>query len=106
MNEITVTELKALMDSNQTPIMIDVREAFEREVSHIGGFHIPLQSLPTEIYTLNLPEDTEIVVYCRSGARSANATAFLLQLGYSRAKNMKGGMKAWKTEIDPNIEVA
>jgi len=106
MNEITVTDLKALMDAGKTPVLIDVREHSEREVSNIGGFHVPLQTLPTEIYNLNLPEDTEIVVYCRSGARSANATAYLLQIGYFNAKNMKGGMKGWKADIDPSIEVA
>ncbi len=106
MQEITVLELKRKLDENQEVVLVDVRELEERVVSHIGGFHIPLSNLPSKIWDLEEYKEAEIVVYCRSGARSANAVAFFLQMGYQNVSNLKGGMKAWKNEVDNSIEVA
>ncbi len=106
MQEITVFELKRKLDEQQNVVLVDVREPEERAVSHIGGFHIPLSNLPSKIWDLEEYKNTEIVVYCRSGARSANAVAYFMQMGFTKVANLKGGMKAWKSEIDNTIEVA
>lgn len=106
MNEITVTELKAKLDLGETPILIDVREEYERETSNIGGIHLPLANLPTAITDLEKYKDQVVVVYCRSGGRSASACGFLLSAGFQHVFNMKGGMKEWKNTIDNTITVA
>jgi adenylyltransferase/sulfurtransferase len=106
MQEITVLELKRKLDEQQPVVLVDVREPEERAVSHIGGYHIPLANLPSQIWDLEEYKESEIVVYCRSGARSANAVGYMLQMGFKKVYNLKGGMKAWKNEVDNSIEVA
>lgn len=106
MQEVTVFELKRKLDEKKDVVLIDVREPEERAVSHIGGIHIPLANLPSKIWEIEEYKASEIIVYCRSGARSANAVAYLMQMGFTNVSNLKGGMKAWKNEIDNTIEVA
>lgn len=74
--------------------LIDVRETHEHEAGHIAGSRlIELADLPTQAQTIdrNLP----VILYCRSGGRSAMATAALSQAGYD-AHNMLGGMLDWQ----------
>ncbi len=105
MKEITVQQLKdKLTDKGENFILIDVREDFEYMVSNNGGEHIPLSSLQSRVHTLD--HDAEYAIICRSGARSANACAFLAHEGFEHVYNVKGGMKAWASEIDPSITVA
>ena len=105
MKEITVQQLKEkLADESEGFVLIDVREDFEYMVSNNGGEHIPLSNLQSRVHTLN--EDTEYAIICRSGARSANACAFLAHEGFEHVYNVKGGMKAWAAEIDPSMTVA
>jgi rhodanese-related sulfurtransferase len=74
-------------------VLLDVRESEEWQAGHIeGAVHIPLGQLPTRLG--ELPPDGEIVVVCRSGARSAQAVAWLNQNG-ADAVNLGGGMGAW-----------
>src|SRR5579863_4838807 len=73
--------------------LIDVRQRHEHEAGHIaGGRLIELADLPTEASTID--RDQPVIVYCRSGARSAMASAALRQAGYD-AHNMAGGMLEW-----------
>jgi len=73
--------------------VIDVRMAFEHEAGHIPGTRlIELSELP--VHAASIDRDTPVILYCRSGARSAMATEALLQAGYD-AHNMAGGMLAW-----------
>jgi sulfur-carrier protein adenylyltransferase/sulfurtransferase len=100
--EISVDELKAKRDRGERFTLVDVREPREWEVSDISGsLKIPLGRLSQSLDQLS-PED-EIVVYCRSGARSANAVQFLAGRGYSRAKNLVGGINRWAERIDPSL---
>ena len=62
-------------------------------VSNNGGEHIPLSSLQSRVHTLDANQ--EIAIICRSGARSANACAFLQHEGFENVYNVKGGMKTW-----------
>jgi rhodanese-related sulfurtransferase len=74
--------------------LIDVRQADEHEAGHIAGSRlIELADLPTEVDTID--RDRPVILYCRSGARSAMATEALLQAGYD-AHNMSGGMLEWE----------
>jgi rhodanese-related sulfurtransferase len=73
--------------------LLDVREPDEWQAGHIeGAVHIPLGELPSRL--AEVPDDGELVVVCRSGARSAQAVAWLAQNGYE-ALNLRGGMGAW-----------
>ncbi len=105
MKEITVQELKEKLDQKaENFLLIDVREDFEYMVSNNGGEHIPLSTLQSRLHTLDA--DKEIAIICRSGARSANACAFLQHEGFENVYNVKGGMKTWASEIDPSMTVA
>ncbi len=103
--EITPSELKARMDDDDTPVLVDVREHWEREIADLpdaGQRRIPLAELMTRHDELE-PE-TEIVLYCRSGVRSDNAAQFLRHLGFKNVWNLVGGVLAWRLEVDPSLE--
>ncbi|HEX6972933.1 MAG TPA: molybdopterin-synthase adenylyltransferase MoeB [Vicinamibacterales bacterium] len=99
--DMTVTELKARQDQGTAPTLIDVREPHEVEICSIpGATYIPLAQLPSRLGEFN-PAD-EIIVSCRSGGRSAKAVAFMKAQGFTRARNLAGGVLAWVSEIDPS----
>ena len=102
--EITVTELKELLDTNADIQLIDVREPGEFEDANLGGELIPLATLPNAVSKIS--KDKKVVVHCRSGKRSENAIKFLeSNFGYTNLYNLKGGILAWKDEIDDTLEV-
>jgi rhodanese-related sulfurtransferase len=96
MEDITVHQLKEKMDNNEDFFLLDVREHHEADAFNIGAKVIPLGSLPFALDELSEYKNKEIVVHCRSGARSANAKSFLLQNGFSNVGNLLGGMLAWQ----------
>ena len=94
MDSITTTELRALLAGNFTGVLIDVREPDEHAIAHIEGARlIPLKTLPD--WFGQLPTDREIYVHCKSGMRSAKAVGMLLERGFTRVKNVTGGIDAW-----------
>jgi adenylyltransferase/sulfurtransferase len=100
--DMTVGELKARMDAGQTPIVIDVREPYEVAICRIPGtMLVPMAQLPSKLADLDPAE--EIVVHCRSGARSAQAVAMMRARGFARARNLAGGILAWIDQVDPNL---
>ncbi len=101
MKEISVKELKAMMDSGEDFQLIDVREPNEFEVANLGGELIPLASVP--LNADKFAKDKKVVVHCRSGKRSANAVMFMEQQGFDNLYNLAGGILAWSDEIDPTI---
>ncbi len=101
--EITVQELKALMDAGQTPFILDVREEQEYAIAHLDGTLIPLGQLSDRIGELEDHKDALIVVHCRSGPRSTQAVQYLRSLGFEQATNLRGGVLAWSREIDPSM---
>ncbi|WP_457621467.1 rhodanese-like domain-containing protein [Persephonella sp.] len=79
--------------------ILDVRTPQEYKEGHIPDSNlIPLDSLPNQID--KIPRDKKIIVYCRSGMRSASASRFLSSLGYD-VYNIAGGINAWKKERLP-----
>ena len=97
MESITTTELRALLAGNFDGLLIDVREPDEYAVAHIDGSRlIPLKTLPDEL--ASLPTDRGILVHCKAGGRSAKAVQLLLDQGFTRVKNVAGGMDAWLAE--------
>ena len=101
--EITVQELKALIDAGETPFILDVRAPHEYEIANLNGTLIPLQELQERLDELEEHRGATVVVHCRSGGRSAQAVQFLRAMGYDQATNLKGGTLAWSKEIDPSM---
>jgi len=99
--EIQVAELKRRLDAGEDIFILDVREPHEYQICNVGGHLIPLGDLPKRIHELD--SSREIVVHCKSGARSAKAVDFLRQSGFKRASNLTGGILAWADKIDPSI---
>jgi len=98
--QVTVEELKAMQERGEGPALLDVREAHEYPLADLpGAIKIPLGTLPRSLE--RVPKDRDLVVYCRSGARSGNAVQFLRQKGYEKAVNLAGGINAWAERIDP-----
>lgn len=101
MEDITVQELHTRMQAGEKINLIDVREPHEYEEFNIGATLIPLGDLPARYQELNALKNEEIIVHCRSGARSGNAKLFLSDLGFENVRNLLGGMLAWKDQY-PN----
>ncbi len=98
--EITVEELKAKFDRGDDFVLVDVREPHEVQICKIeGAILIPLGEVPRRYAELDATKD--LVVHCRSGARSGKAVAFLRDHGYPKAQNLTGGILAWIDRIDP-----
>lgn len=103
MKEVTVQELKDMMDRNEEFQLIDVREPFEYEVSNLNGVNIPLAGVLIE--SDKISKDMPVIIQCRSGKRSAQAVMLLEQQGYTNLANLQGGIVAWKDQINPDMEV-
>lgn len=104
MKEISVSELKALIDSGADIQLIDVREPAEFESAQIGGELIPLGTIPQNVDKIS--KDKQVIIHCKSGKRSANAIMFLEgNYGYENLYNLEGGILAWRNEIDPDLDV-
>ena len=97
--DIVVEELKAKLDRNDEILILDVREPQEYQINRIpGSILIPLGDLPQRVQELDGAR--EIIVHCKSGARSARALEFLKAAGFRRVRNLKGGILQWVERID------
>jgi len=104
LQEMTVMELKTLMDDGAVLFLLDVREPFERDIAHIDGSTlIPLGELESRLS--ELPRDRKLAIHCKLGGRSANAVGMLLNAGFTDVWNVTGGITAWSHEIDPAVPV-
>jgi rhodanese-related sulfurtransferase len=94
--DITVQELKKRLDEgDKSFVFIDVREPHEYQAFNLGAELIPLGIVPVRLPDLEAHKNDEIVVHCRSGARSAQAKAFMMANGFSNVRNLEGGVLAW-----------
>ena len=103
--EITPTELKARLDRGDVPLLVDVREEYERSIADLpehGQLHIPSAFILARLGEIDAARD--VVIYCRSGARSAWAVRLLRERGVERAVNLRGGVLAWRQEVDPTLQ--
>jgi sulfur-carrier protein adenylyltransferase/sulfurtransferase len=101
--EITVQELKKIQDNKESVLLIDVREKFEKDLVDIGGLLIPLGQLTDRISELESHQEKPVIIYCRSGARSAEACRILMSYGFQDVRNLKGGILKWADDIDPSL---
>jgi adenylyltransferase/sulfurtransferase len=100
--QMTVKELKRRIDAGEDVQLIDVREPYEFQIAQIGGKLIPQNDVPQRISEID--PSREVIVHCRSGARSQKIAEFLKQSGYPAVSNLAGGILAWSDEIDPKIQ--
>ncbi len=99
--QITVQELKRRLDNGDDIMILDVREPYEYQIANIGGTLIPQNEVPGRMAEID--RNREIVVQCRSGARSQRIAEFLVSQGYPNVKNLAGGILAWADQIDPKV---
>ena len=100
--QLPVKELKRRMDAGEDVFILDVREPYEYQIANIGGKLIPQNDVPQRLAEID--RNREIVVQCRSGARSQRIAEFLQQSGYLKVANLAGGILAWADEIDPKMQ--
>lgn len=97
---LDATAFKTALDSEKQAVLLDVRTAAEHTEARIKApqTHIPVQELEARLGELKGPKDQPILVYCRSGNRSAKAGAILLKAGFRDVRHLEGGIGAWKAK--------
>lgn len=94
-SRVTVTELHAALVRAESPVVLDVRNAGERESGAVAGsLHIPLAELPRRIG--EVPADRPVVVHCAGGYRSSVAASLLREAGHPDVSDLLGGYEAWR----------
>jgi rhodanese-related sulfurtransferase len=97
MKNISVEEVKRRMAAGEELHLVDVREPHENADFNIGGVLLPLGMIQSmQIDEIEDLKDQEVIFYCRSGNRSAQAAMFLDMMGFKNTKNLTGGMLAWQ----------
>jgi sulfur-carrier protein adenylyltransferase/sulfurtransferase len=101
---ITAMELKELIDADKPIALIDVREPAEWEIVRIAGATlIPKDQILRGDALASLPNDRQIVMYCKTGVRSAETLAAVKRAGFSDAVHVQGGVTAWVNQVDPSL---
>ena len=101
---ITATQLKEMLDAGDNIFLVDVREPNEYEIVSIpGATLIPKGEFLNGNALERLPQDKQIVLHCKSGARSAEALAVIHKAGFADAVHVGGGVLAWISQIDPSL---
>jgi adenylyltransferase/sulfurtransferase len=100
--EISAKELASRLEQGDDVFILDVRNPDEYAICRIDGSElIPLNRLLEGVHTLDSARD--IVVHCHRGIRSAQAVNFLRSIGFSKVKNLRGGIDAWAEEVDESL---
>jgi len=101
---ITAQELKELLDSDKPIHLVDVREPAEWEIVRIpGAVLVPKDVILRGDALADLPQDKQIVMYCKTGVRSAETLAAVKAAGFRDAVHVQGGVTAWVKQIDPSL---
>jgi adenylyltransferase/sulfurtransferase len=102
MSEMTANELKGRLDAGRSPLLLDVRQDWETKLCRLpNAIHIPIEEI--ELRTDELDPQSEIVVYCHQGVRSAAVAEYLRSLGFADVRNLAGGLDFWARTIDPQM---
>ena len=96
MEDINVNDLHDRLKAGEKLHVIDVREEWEYEEFNIGAKLIPLGDLMNKVWELEDIKGEEIILHCKSGQRSGMAKALLEAQGFTKVRNLLGGMVAWK----------
>ena len=95
--------MKAELDAGKKPFILDVREPHEYQIVNLGAPLIPLGQLAQRLNEIPVARNEEIVIHCRSGARSQKASLELKAAGFTNVKNLAGGILAWADKIDKSL---
>ncbi|MFN3317066.1 MAG: rhodanese-like domain-containing protein [Raineya sp.] len=101
MEDITTQELRQRIEAGEKLNVLDVREPWEFEEDNLNGLLIPLGELPTRFGEIEAWKEQEVIVHCRTGGRSGKAKDFLKTKGFTKVRNLLGGI----TEYRENEEV-
>ncbi len=101
--QITVEELKRKLGAREDIFVLDVREPHEYLIANLGAPQIPVGEVERRVSELADQKNREIIVHCRSGARSQKAALILKQAGFTNVSNLTGGILAWADKIDPSM---
>jgi molybdopterin/thiamine biosynthesis adenylyltransferase/rhodanese-related sulfurtransferase len=101
--QITVEQLKQKLDAREDIFVLDVREPHEYPIANLGAPLIPVGSIESRIAEIAAHKNDEVVVHCRSGARSQKAALALKAAGFTNVSNLAGGILAWADKIDPSM---
>jgi rhodanese-related sulfurtransferase len=97
MENITAEEVKQRLDNGEKLNLVDVREPHENAEFNIGGILLPLGEIRAmQVDELEDLKDQEVIMYCRSGGRSSQAAMILETMGFTKVKNLTGGMLNWQ----------
>jgi molybdopterin/thiamine biosynthesis adenylyltransferase/rhodanese-related sulfurtransferase len=103
---ITSPELKAKFDAGEDFLLVDVREPAEYEIVKIpGSVLIPKGEIVSGAALAQLPQDKPIILYCKTGVRSAEALAVLKNAGFRDATHVQGGVVGWVKQVDPSLPI-
>lgn len=97
--DITVEELKEKMERGDRFVLIDVRDPEEHEDFNIGGYLVPIRRFQMAIPDFAAHKCDEVIIYCRSGRRSGIAKDLLELEGFTKARNLLGGMLDWQDKF-------
>jgi Dinucleotide-utilizing enzymes involved in molybdopterin and thiamine biosynthesis family 2 len=101
-DDITPQQLRQMLENDPDLFVLDVREPHEVAICRLeGSWEIPLGQLPQRY--AEVPRDRDVVVHCKLGGRSAQAVEFLKSRGYTRVRNLAGGILRWIDEVDPSL---
>ena len=102
MSEISPRDLKARIDRNDSPLLLDVRQDWETQLCRLpNAVHIPIEEIELRVQELNA--DDPIVVYCHQGVRSAAVAEYLRSLGFKDVQNLAGGVDLWARTVDSGM---
>ncbi len=102
--QILPKELREELRGTNPPVLLDVREGHELDISKLEfQHHIPIGELSKRYEELS--PTANIVVYCRTGHRSGKATEFLLGKGFENVRNLVGGINGWAEAVDSSVTI-
>jgi sulfur-carrier protein adenylyltransferase/sulfurtransferase len=101
--QVTVEQLKKKLDAREDVFVLDVREPHEYPIANLGAPLIPVGTIAARIDEIASHKNDEVIIYCRSGARSQKAAVALKAAGFTNVSNLSGGILAWAEKIDPSM---
>lgn len=102
--QLSPGELAAWLRGENPPLLLDVREEDEHQFAALpNSTLIPLRQIPDRVREIEDWKERDIVVYCHHGVRSLHAIGWLRQQGFSKLRNLSGGIDGWSREVDPAL---
>ncbi len=102
--DITASELKERLDRGDNLVLLDIRKPYELEIANLeNSMHIPEEEIEERLEELKDLSDRDIIVYCRTGRRSAILVELLSERGFKNVFNLSGGLHAWSDDVDPSV---